>query len=191
MAFSYFSLLWSDPALFPPDSFCFQRFILLNILVVGAVVLQQIFVAERPLVRNGGPGLGQHLWIFDCYLVVEIIHAGAAKPLDYVLLIAVKPAYEVVPGPLINRNHVDDQGVRIPMTNSIASECGIRIFRMRSPVGMYDPEIVIQFVQLNQLSGCLDQLDGIGINNEHSGNPAGQAVHRGASELKIGLGHTP
>src|SRR6267142_4509318 len=47
---------------------CFQRLVLVYILVVRAVVFQQILVAERPNTRRRRPRLRQHLWILNRYL---------------------------------------------------------------------------------------------------------------------------
>src|SRR6266576_7082143 len=56
---------------------CFQRLVLVYILVVRAVVFQQVFVAERPNTRRRRPRLRQHLWILNRYLNDEIIHGRA------------------------------------------------------------------------------------------------------------------
>src|ERR1700676_3613142 len=106
------------------------------------------------------------------------------------LLIAVEPPREVIPSAHIDSDDIDDQSVPFPMANRIAIECRIRILGMRASVDRYDAEVIIQLVQLYQLSSGLHQLHRIRVRYKHPWNAARETIHRGPKQLKIHTGHS-
>src|ERR1700674_2517003 len=108
-----------------------------------------------------GPGLGQDFWILNRDLVIKEAHVRAGEVLDHMFLIAVEPPAEIVPGPLVYTDGIDDQRISLPMADSFPVELGIRILAMRMPIQGDDPPVVVQFVQLCQLAWGLNQLYGI------------------------------
>src|ERR1700674_4351795 len=100
-------------------------------------------MAERPMARSRGPGFRQHLGVFDRDLVDQVVHRRTAEAFDDVLLIAMEPPGEVIPGPFIYRDYVDDQRISLPMADPFAVERGIWVFAMRTPIGGHHAKVVI------------------------------------------------
>src|SRR6266853_4419610 len=65
---------------------------LIDVLVVRAEVLDQVFRGERVRVPRRRPWLGQHLRVFDGVLVLEVISGRPSKAFDDVRLVAAEPA---------------------------------------------------------------------------------------------------
>src|ERR1700733_3628399 len=103
------------------------------------------------MTRRRNPHFCQHPWIFDRHLINQIVFARAVEALDYVFLITVEPAGEVIPSAYVNGDDIYYQRIPFPVANGIAVECWVRVLRMRPAVYWHDTEIVIEFVQLYQL----------------------------------------
>src|SRR2546428_6868575 len=157
--------------------FFFEGLVLLHFLVVRAVVLFQIFVAERPLPGSGGPRLRQNLGVLDGNLIDEIVFARTREALNHVFLIAMEPPDEVVPGPFVDGNYVDRQRIPLPMGGGVSIEGRIRVFGVRPAVGVDHARVVIQFAQLTQFVAGLHQLCGIRVQQEHPRGAAWQTIH--------------
>src|SRR5580700_4666837 len=100
--------------------------------------------------RSGDPGFRQNFGILDRYLVNEVIARRASEPLSHMLLVAVNPSCGVIPGPIIEANGVDNQGIAFPTPHLVAVEERIGIFLMGAPIRGDHAPVVVQLREFHQ-----------------------------------------
>src|SRR2546426_10160416 len=126
-------------------------------LIKGAENLRPIIVGilrQRPRTRRRLPGFCQHDGVLNGDLVGEVVLRGASDALDHMHLVTRPPPSSRTrnhPHPFINANHVDDQGISLPMSGRVAIESGIRIFVMRTSITVYQTNVHGVFKHLPQL----------------------------------------
>src|SRR5437899_1150052 len=84
-------------------------------------------MAERVPTRSGSPRFCQHLRIFDCDLVDQVIERRAGDAFDDVFLVAVELPLLPVPDPLVNGDGVNHQRISLEMSHGFAVDLGIRV----------------------------------------------------------------
>ena len=122
------------------------------------------------MTRRRIPWFRKRLGILNRDLIHQVIHRGAAKVLDHMLLIAVNEfpllSHEG-PASLVQSDNVNDERISFPVANRIAVVRGIRIFLMWASIDGYHAKVVVEFLQLYQQSGSLHELRGIGMRRRH------------------------